>query len=137
MTPRNRQAILTQNGLHQAPPALQEAFWRRYNQPRRREVAELGQLAADWLAEGRDGADRLEAVVAAWREVVPATILGRTRVEGLGRGRLRVMVDSAATRFTLTRRMGHTLIDAINAKMGKTAVRWIDCRVTNLMSEQG
>jgi hypothetical protein len=133
-----RQRIVAENDLASASPMLREAFWRSYNSRRRPEAVGLGELATELMDESLRGSNVSSDVLAeAWREVLPAEFATRTCVEGLSRGRLRVMVDSAATRFALSRRMGQALVDAINARLGRVVVRRIEYRMGSIETDQG
>ncbi len=138
-TVADRRTILRSNRLENAPPAVQELFWRRYNQARsrRRPPLSLQELLDVVTKDSRlQPAEPLDEVAAAWQGAVPEEFQKLTRVEGLSGGRLRVAVDSAATRYVLGRQMGQTLIDALNTSVGSQVVQRIDFRL-GLRTEGG
>lgn len=128
----DRRTILRSHQLENAPPAVQELFWRRYNQAswRRRRPASLQELLDLVTGDSRLlPAEPLAEAADAWQQVLPDEFKNAARVEGLSGGRLRVVVDSAATRFVLSRQLGQALIDAVNARIGPETVRRIDYRI--------
>lgn len=131
-TGMDRRTILRSHQLEFAQPAVQELFWRRYNQAtwRRRLPASLQELLDLVTGDARlQPAEPLDEATDAWRQVLPDEFKNSARVEGLSGGRLRVVVDSAATRFVLSRQLGQALIDGLNARIGSEAVRRIDYRI--------
>ncbi len=127
-----RTAILQREGLSSAPPGVQEEFWRRYNFVpwRRRLPAALGDLLAKaWPESAGQKSGLLDRVEAAWLRALPAEYADLTKVEGLTGGRLRILVDSAATRFVLERQLGGSLVAAVNEAMGASDVGRIEYQV--------
>jgi hypothetical protein len=132
-TGMDRRTILRSHQLENAPRALQELFWRRYNQTtwRARRPASLQELLDSVAKDARlQPAGPLDELKAAWRRIVPEEFQRSTRIEGLSVGRLRVAVDSAATRYVLGRQIGPSLVDALNAAIGLEVVKRIDYRIS-------
>lgn len=128
----SRERILSQCGVADAPRDVQEAFWRRYNFVpwRRRLPAALGDvLAKAWPESAGKKSGLLDRVEAAWLRALPAEYAELTKVEGLTGGRLRISVDSAATRFVLERQLGGSLVAAVNEAMGAQDVGRIEYQV--------
>jgi hypothetical protein len=69
-----------------------------------------------------------------WRAAVPADYRGRSRVEAFSRGRLIIIVDSAATKYFLGRQQGGTLLVSLNDRLGGAVVKRIDYRIGSMMS---
>lgn len=125
----SRERILRQGGVADAPRDVQEEFWRRYNFVpwRRRLPAALGDLLAKaWPESAGQKSGLLDRVEAAWLRALPAEYADLTKVEGLTGGRLRILVDSAATRFVLERQLGGVLVAAVNEAMGTQDVGRIE-----------
>jgi Dna[CI] antecedent DciA-like protein len=128
----DRRAILRSHRLESAPRAIQELFWRRYNQTtwRTRPPSSLQDLLDAVAADARlQPAGPLDDIRAAWEQLVPSEFRRSARVEGLSAGRLRVVADNAATRYVLGRQWGQGLIDALNAAIGLEAIKRIDFRL--------
>ena len=128
----SRVSILEREGLSAAPRGVQEEFWRRYNFVpwRRRLPAALGDvLAWAWPESAAKKSGLLDRVEAAWLRALPAEYAELTKVEGLTGGRLRISVDSAATRFVLERQLGGSLVAAVNEAMGAQDVGRIEYQV--------
>ncbi len=123
-------AILKQEGLIYAPARLKRAFWTTHNRRRFGPAARLGLLAAKVVSEdGLRAARRLALVRSAWQAVVPREFAALSDVESLRGGRLVVRVDGKATQFVLSRRLGGTLIAAMNERLGNPRIDRIDYRV--------
>ncbi|MBI5763166.1 MAG: DUF721 domain-containing protein [Planctomycetes bacterium] len=127
---RGRREILEEHGLSIAPSEAQRFFWERYNKSRRRPATQVGELLerieTPRLAESADVLGRIRA---AWRAIMPEVFSGRTYVEGLRGGTLRVVVASSADRFTLSRQMPNSLIEALNESARGNLVKRIEYRV--------
>ena len=122
--------ILKQEGLIYAPARMKRAFWNTYNRRRFRPGARLGLLAAKIVSEdGLRAARRLALVRSAWQAVVPGEFAALSDVESLRGGRLVVRVDGKATQFVLSRRLGGTLVAAMNERLGNPRIDRIDYRV--------
>ena len=131
MRPTRRQ-ILEEHGLTLAPPDVRALFWRSYN-ARRRKVTRMGDLAATLVAQqAATISGPMRELADAWAAILPEDVAASSRVETLRAGCLNVSVDSSATRFALSRHMGDTLIEALNAAIGKKLVRKIDFRIARL-----
>ncbi len=125
-----RQAIMEEHGMVGAPVPLRQVFWRRYNLRRRRPTARLGELAAEVLARGPSRRSRkLGELIEAWRAAVPAGYGRRSRIEAFARGRLIVIVDSAATKYFFGRQLGERLRTSLNEQLGAAVVNRIDYRI--------
>lgn len=130
-----RAAILEREGLSAATPQAQEEFWRRYNFTpwRRRLPAALGDVVQRvWPETAGKKSGLAERLAAAWQRVLPAEYAESAKVDGYTGGRLKVLVDNAATRFVLERQLGDVLIAAVNQEVGSQAVQRIDYRVGNV-----
>ncbi len=128
----NRRDILRDNDLELAPRWRQVLFWEQYNRARRRRGAtrNLADLAEQLLSnQGLRSARRLCRMEQAWREVVPERCSSQSRVETFSQGKLVVGVDSAATRFYLSRQAGVDLVEQLNAYLGEPAVNRVEYRV--------
>lgn len=131
-TGMDRRTILRSHQLENASPAVQELFWRRYNQTpwRRRPPSSLQELLDAVTKDSRlQPAGPLDKIKAAWIRVVPEEFHKASLVEGFSGGRLRVAVDGSSTKFVLGRQMGQTLINALNATIGTEVVQRIDYRL--------
>ncbi len=130
--PNRRLAIIEAQGLTGSPKEALTLFWGRYNQGRSRGRPPVcvGEVASEILAglKERPGlsARRLED---AWRAVLPERYQASARVEGLSRGRLRVVVDSASVRYVLSSQIGHAMVQGMNSVLGDEAVKRIDYRL--------
>ncbi|MBN2562377.1 MAG: DUF721 domain-containing protein [Phycisphaerae bacterium] len=132
-SPRRRRAILEDHDVLAAPAWRQDLFWRSYNRKGWRGAAKLADLASAALSEGTlRSARRLEQLAEAWRSVVPMGYERSSRVEGFSHGRLVVLVDSAATRYVLSRQVGRALVAALNGYLREARVRAIEYRVGSL-----
>ena len=130
MPASRRRMILDAHELQYAPPHRQEAFWRHYNEKRRWGPSRLGDLADRLLSDtALQSAHRLREVAAAWQAVVPAEYVSLSRVDGLSGGRLRVIVDSAATKYSLSRHLGDNLLRLLNGRLSGAAIKGIHYRV--------
>lgn len=111
-----RQKILSEADLLAAPRACQQAFWlRRNRETRRRPVVRLGDVAADVVDDAAlAGAGQVTVLSKAWRDLLPREYFGLTAVEQYRDGRLLIMVDSAATKYALSRRLGDEFVAALN-----------------------
>ena len=128
----DRREILRDNDLAVAPRWRQVLFWQQYNRARRRRgaTANLAEVAEQLLSiQGLRSARRLYRMEQAWREVVPAPCSSRSCVETFSQGKLVVGVDSAATRFYLSRQAGADLVEQLNACLGEPAVNRVEYRV--------
>lgn len=127
---RGRREILEEHGLSIAPSEEQRLFWDRYNKRRLRPAVRVGDLL-DRVTKPHmvESADVLSRVRGAWRSILPETFAGRTHVEGLTAGRLRVVVCSSADRYALGRQAGEALIEAMNDTLRSKLVKRIDYRV--------
>ncbi len=128
-----RRAVLESRSLEFAPAAVQRAFWRHYNYGMRRSRSAavlVGELAAKCV-EGASAASpqELERIAEAWMRSVPPAFLGATRLETYERGRLRVTVDGAATKFVLARQLHDALLAALNADLAGLCLESIEFRV--------
>lgn len=115
-----------------APLPMQEAFWRRYNlnRTRRKPPAALGELVERACPDlGQQNDTTLRRIESAWKRVLPAEYADASRAEGFQAGRLRVVVDSASTRYVLERQLGGVLKDAVNAVLGSAQVSRIEFRI--------
>lgn len=131
-----RHSILQSHGLVYAPAERQEAFWLCYNHRNRRAAVPLGEVALELLSEGLlRSSRRLGEVSRAWRKVVPGGYESLTQIEGFSGGRVRVTVDSAATKFVLSRQLGQTLVDRLNTCLGRRVVQRIEYRVGSLAAQ--
>lgn len=133
--PPSRLQILERFGMREAPPGVQEAFWRSHNlSPRQRKLpAVLGDLLPRvWPESGRRAGALVRRIAAAWQRALPAEYAAKSAVEGLTGGRLKVRVDGAATRFVLERHLGEMLIAAVNRQVGEEAVQRIDFRLDSM-----
>lgn len=130
---RTRREILRDSGLLIAPAEVQKFFWRRYNAGNRRLPALLSDVAARVvLGRQPDALDDLDRLTQAWKATLPIQFGAKTRIEGLSGGCLRLRVDCAATKYVLTRQLAGDLIAALNATLGSTKVRKLDCRIGRL-----
>ncbi len=132
--PSARQAVLESQGLALAPAAVQRTFWRHYNHGRRRghrAAVLVGQLAARCLerAAATSHEEEADRIAQAWMRVVPPALLDSTRFEAHERGRIRVTVDSAATRFVLSRQLYDTLLASLSAELPEFGLERIEFRV--------
>lgn len=130
-----RAAILEREGLTSATPQAQEEFWRRYNFVpwRRRLPASLGDVIQKaWPETSGKKSGMGDRLASAWQRVLPAEYAESARVESFAGGRLRVTVDSAATRFVLERQLGEVLVSAVNQEVGSQVVNRIEYRVGQL-----
>ncbi len=135
MQRRQRRAILEEHGLFEAPVHCKRAFWQGYNLRRRRPAAKLGELATELLSGDSSRLPRrLGELTDLWRAVVPADCKGRSRVEVFSRGRLIVIVDSAATKYFLGRQLGGALLVSLNDRLGGAVVKRIDYRIGSPVS---
>jgi hypothetical protein len=131
--PRSRQEILAREELLATPVVYQRQFWARYN--RRgglRRVSSLGEAVAGVVSEDAFRvARRLGGAEEAWLAVVPRGLAAKTHVESLRQGRLVVRVDSASTRYVLSRRLKPVLLEALNnhPRLARTPVRAIEYRI--------
>lgn len=133
-----RQAVVADKALHLAPRRFQRAFWQGHNNDHLRRTARLGDMSARILSEQwLNRARRLEAVRVAWNAAVPEAFDGRSEVDGLRGGCLEVKVDSAATRFLFSRRLGKELLAALNDHLGGPRVDRIDYRIGKAKRERG
>lgn len=127
---RGRREILEEHGLSIAPSEAQRFFWERYNKARRAPATHMGELlervATPRLAESADVLGRIRA---AWRAIMPESFAGRTYVEGLKGGTLRVLVASSADRYALSRQTPEPLIEALNESARGNLVRRIEYRI--------
>lgn len=131
-TGADRRAILRSHRLESAPRAVQELFWRRYNQTswRTRPPASLQELLDAVTTDARlQPSGPLDEIRAAWQRLVPSEFRESAGVEGFSAGRLRVVADSAATRYVLGRQLGQALIDALNTAIGSEVIKRIDFRL--------
>jgi len=88
---------------------------RRNRDARRRPVVRLGDVATDLMDDAViAGAGHVSVLSKAWRELVPREYFGLTAVEQYRDGRLLVTVDSAATKYALSRRLGDEFVAALN-----------------------
>ena len=129
----SRRAILDVHGLLHSPVAVQKDFWCRYNQCKRQSrapAAMLGDLTSVLLAKRTRGlADRLQRVAGAWQCVLPAAYWPSTRVDNLEGRELRVTVNSAATKFILSRQLYGELLRDLNAQLSGFEILKIRFRV--------
>lgn len=111
-----RRQILSKEDLLAAPRACQQAFWLRRNRQRRRQnAARLGDVATEIVSEESLAGDSQVVLIAqAWRELMAKEYLGLTAVESYRNGRLMVTVDSAATKYSLSRRLGGEFMQTLN-----------------------
>jgi hypothetical protein len=132
----NRQEILEEHGLFGAPAWRQQAFWRTYNlQRRRRSTGALGDLAAKAVSDQALGRARLLGRVrSAWQTVLPPQYAARCEVESFRRGRLLVAVDSATTKYVLSRQLGEALRTLMNDYLGASLVHSIGYRIAGAAS---
>jgi len=63
---------------------------------------------------GQAGAGQVAVLTKAWKELLPDDYSGLTMVEQYRNGQLFVTVDSAATKYALSRRLGEEFIAALN-----------------------
>jgi len=125
-----RRDILEEHGLTVAPRDVQNFFWRRYNARGRRPISQLGEIAGRIIARNSAaGPAASTSLSAAWRSVMPDAFAGRTEVEGFAGGRLRVLVDDAATKFVLVRQFSHELIGALNELLAPRQIKRIEYRI--------
>lgn len=123
-----------------APAAMQHDFWRRYNHRSKyewRKAISVGDLLGRLLPDGAvtatsGGATKLDD---AWRQTVPTMYHARTRAESLNRRCLRVVVDSAATRFKLSREIGAETLKGLSEQLGGVSIVRIDYRVGSVPAQ--
>jgi len=135
----DRQDILDAHGLAGASRWRQHVFWRTYNAQRRRRARPtpvLGDIAAKAVsAEVLASARLLGSVRVAWQTVLPPQYVARCRVESFRRGGLLVLVDSAATKYVLSRQLGEALRTLMNDCLGSKLVQSIEYRITGGLAE--
>lgn len=125
-----RRQISEDHGLQYAPAAWRRQFWLRYNSRPRRAPETLGGLLGHVLSpEALADARRLSAIRAAWEVVLPDGFRERTHVAALRGGRLTIHVDSAATKFALSRQTGDALRTALNDALTDGRIDRIEFRV--------
>jgi hypothetical protein len=130
----SRREILDQHDLLPAPRACQELFWLRYNRQKKRwRTVHLGEAVSAVVSDAAvRSAQKLGGLARAWGQVVPAEYAGSTRVESFRGGRLVIMVDSASTKYVLSRQaLIEVLNEQVSANEGRRAgaVRQIEFRV--------
>jgi hypothetical protein len=70
--------------------------------PETRDVARLGDVLLPWFEKSvSKPGEKLDGVRELWERLVPAAVLGQTRLLGLHRGSLQVALDSATARAEL------------------------------------
>jgi len=72
---------------------------------------------------------QLQSIIALWHELVPAELAGKTTLEGLSRGVLRVAVDSSAALYELDHLLRSSLQRELITRHKGTALRRIQLRV--------
>jgi hypothetical protein len=77
---------------------------------------------------------QLGALVKLWGELVPAELVAHTRLEGVGRGVLRVAVDSSAHLFELDRLLRGGLEQRLITEHKGPAFRRVQLRVAGIES---
>jgi len=124
-----------------AAAAVQKLFWKRYNlaRPRRRPPSPLREVLAQVVDErlGRM-AESHPRIREAWAGVAPDEFLALTAVAGCRQGVLRIVVDGAATRFSLRRKFGGPrLVSALNAALGEPLISRIVFEISDGRGQRG
>jgi len=133
METHRRQKILQERDLQYAPRYCQDMFWQRYNHRVWRVATRVGDVTAEIMSDqALQSARRLRAVARAWQAIVPAGYEKLSRIEGLARQRLQVTVDSAATKYYLSRQVGEKVLASLNDHLGGQVVKRIIYRVGSL-----
>ncbi len=80
---------------------------------------------------------QLEELAELWVELVPTHLAQHTRLEGLQRGVLRVVVDSAARHYELDRLLRGGLMRELTRRHKSAALRQVKVRVGVVEPQQG
>ncbi len=113
-----RRELLESEGLRYGAADAQSLFWARYNLQRshrfRRPVSSVGALTGTLLKFGTSAdAERMGRAIHAWNRVAPVNCRGNSRIDGLRKGRLTVLVDSKSTAYVLRRQAYRALLEAM------------------------
>ena len=88
--------------------------WRKRHEP----DIHIGKIVDRLASESRQAQRRLGDLVTAWEAAVPRQLLGHTRLIGVSRGALQVVVDSSAVRYRLERELNNGVLSAIRIASG-------------------